>query len=68
MRKKVIVIGGGLGGLSAAMRLAADGHEVTVLEKKRTCRGQAEHPIRCRLLLRYRTVYFDNALGTGTAV
>lgn len=31
--QKMIVIGGGLGGLSAAMRLAADGHEVTVLEK-----------------------------------
>ncbi|WP_370314223.1 FAD-dependent oxidoreductase [Guptibacillus hwajinpoensis] len=34
MSKKTIVIGAGLGGLSAAIRLAADGHQVTVLEKK----------------------------------
>ncbi|MCM3126979.1 phytoene desaturase family protein [Paenibacillus provencensis] len=40
MRKKVIVIGGGLGGLSAAMRLAADGHEVTVLEKNERAGGK----------------------------
>lgn len=31
--KKIIVIGAGLGGLSAACRLARDGHEVTVVEK-----------------------------------
>lgn len=40
MRKKMIVIGGGLGGLSAAMRLAADGHEVTVLEKNERAGGK----------------------------
>ncbi|WP_100333720.1 phytoene desaturase family protein [Bacillus alkalisoli] len=33
MSKKVIVIGGGLGGLSAAIRLKADGYHVTVLEQ-----------------------------------
>ena len=29
----VIVIGGGMGGLSTALLLAGDGHEVTVLER-----------------------------------
>ena len=32
-RKKVIVIGSGFGGLSAAIRLAAMGHDVTICEK-----------------------------------
>ncbi|MCM3781679.1 phytoene desaturase family protein [Neobacillus mesonae] len=40
MRKKIVVIGGGLGGLSSAMRLAADGHEVTVLEKNERAGGK----------------------------
>jgi phytoene desaturase len=33
-RKKIIVIGSGFGGLAAAARLAARGHEVTVFEKR----------------------------------
>jgi phytoene desaturase len=33
-RKKIVVIGSGFGGLAAAVRLAAHGHEVTVLEKR----------------------------------
>ena len=33
MSEKIIVIGGGLGGLSAAISLAADGHRVSLLEK-----------------------------------
>lgn len=32
-RKKIAVIGSGFGGLSAAIRLAAKGHEVTIYEK-----------------------------------
>ncbi|GBF73014.1 phytoene desaturase [Paenibacillus sp. 598K] len=38
--KKIIVIGGGLAGLSAAIRLRADGHEVIVLEKNERAGGK----------------------------
>lgn len=36
----VVVIGGGVGGLSAAARLAASGHTVTVCERSRTVGGK----------------------------
>ncbi|HEY0427398.1 MAG TPA: phytoene desaturase [Pyrinomonadaceae bacterium] len=38
---KVIVIGSGFGGLSAAIRLQAKGHEVTILEKRDKLGGRA---------------------------
>ncbi len=38
--KKVIVIGAGLGGLSAAIRLAKSGCEVTIVEKNETVGGK----------------------------
>jgi phytoene desaturase len=38
--KKIIIIGAGLGGLSAACRLAKSGFEVTVLEKNETVGGK----------------------------
>ncbi|MDQ3635835.1 MAG: phytoene desaturase family protein [Acidobacteriota bacterium] len=38
--KKIIIIGAGLGGLSAACRLAKSGFEVTVLEKNATVGGK----------------------------
>ncbi len=34
MKKKIIVIGGGFGGLAAAIRLAAKGHQVELFEKR----------------------------------
>ncbi len=41
LKKKIIIIGSGFGGLSAAAFLAADGHEVTVLEKNNQAGGRA---------------------------
>lgn len=41
MGKKVVVIGSGFGGLGAAVRLAAQGHEVTLLEKRDKLGGRA---------------------------
>jgi phytoene desaturase len=38
---KIIVIGAGLGGLAAAIRLAAQGHDVTILEKREMAGGRA---------------------------
>lgn len=38
---KVAVIGGGLGGLSAAVHLACDGHDVTLFEKNAMLGGKA---------------------------
>jgi phytoene desaturase len=40
MSKKIIIIGAGLGGLSAAIRLAKAGFDVTVLEKNETVGGK----------------------------
>jgi phytoene desaturase len=40
MRKHIVVIGAGIGGLSAAIRLAAAGQRVTVLEKNATAGGK----------------------------
>ena len=41
MRNKVIVIGSGFGGLTAAARLAIQGHEVTLFEKRDRLGGRA---------------------------
>lgn len=38
--KKVIIIGGGLGGLSCAISLAANGNQVTIVEKEATLGGK----------------------------
>jgi phytoene desaturase len=41
MRKKVIVIGSGFGGIGAAIRLAAAGYEVSIFEKRDRIGGRA---------------------------
>ena len=38
---KIVVIGSGLGGLSAAIRLQAQGHQVTIAEKRDKHGGRA---------------------------
>lgn len=43
--KKIAVIGGGVGGLAAAWRLARKGHEVTVFERERRMGGKMEQVI-----------------------
>ena len=43
--KKVAVIGGGVGGLAAAWRLARKGHEVTVFEREKRMGGKMEQVI-----------------------
>ncbi|MBN1440446.1 MAG: phytoene desaturase [Anaerolineales bacterium] len=39
-RKNIVVIGGGFGGLAAAVRLAALGHQVTIFEKRDKAGGR----------------------------
>lgn len=51
MAKRIIIVGGGIGGLSAAVRLAADGHQVTLYEKNSNTGGklnyrETPHPTR----------------------
>lgn len=41
MKKQIIVIGSGFGGLSAAIRLQAQGHDVQILEKRDMAGGRA---------------------------
>ncbi|MBE7551309.1 MAG: phytoene desaturase [Anaerolineales bacterium] len=41
MKKKIIVIGSGFGGLAAAVRLAARGHDVKIFEKRDKLGGRA---------------------------
>ncbi len=41
MSKRIVVIGSGFGGLGAAARLAASGHDVTVLERRDRLGGRA---------------------------
>ncbi|MGL4649723.1 MAG: NAD(P)-binding protein, partial [Caldilineaceae bacterium] len=41
MRKKIVVIGSGFGGLAAAVRLAVQGHDVEIFEKRDKLGGRA---------------------------
>ncbi len=40
-RPRAVVVGGGFGGLAVAIRLLADGHDVTVVERRATVGGRA---------------------------
>ncbi len=40
-RPRTVVVGSGIGGLAVAIRLLADGHDVTVLERRATIGGRA---------------------------
>ena len=40
MRKKVLIIGSGLGGLTSALRLASDGYDVEIIEKHHQAGGR----------------------------
>ena len=40
MAKRVIIVGGGIGGLSAAIRLQSQGYQVTILEKNASVGGK----------------------------
>ena len=41
MSKKIVIVGGGFGGLAVACLLAKDGHQVTLLEKNDQLGGRA---------------------------
>jgi phytoene desaturase len=41
MKKKIVVIGAGFGGLAAAIRLAAKGHDVHLLDNRDKPGGRA---------------------------
>lgn len=40
MKKRILIIGGGLSGLASAIRLAAEGHQVAILEQNKRVGGQ----------------------------
>jgi phytoene desaturase len=40
-RTRAVVVGGGFGGLAVAIRLLADGHDVTIVERRATVGGRA---------------------------
>ena len=43
VHKSIIIVGAGIGGLSAAIRLAAQGHAVTILERQAQVGGKLNH-------------------------
>ena len=58
---RVVVVGAGLAGLSAALRLAGAGREVTVLEREHVPGGRAGAPRGRRLPVRHRSHRADHA-------
>ena len=41
MKKNIIIVGSGFGGIAAALRMRSKGHEVTLLEKHPDLGGRA---------------------------
>ena len=67
-KKRVVVIGAGLGGMSAAIMLARSGFQVTVLEKNATCRRQVESIADKGIQFRPRPIHFHAAADLPPAV
>jgi NADPH-dependent 2,4-dienoyl-CoA reductase/sulfur reductase-like enzyme len=70
-KKKVAVIGGGPGGMYAAMLAVERGHTVTLYEKKETLGGQLDHVDHISFkydLLNYRNYLIDHVMTCGATV
>ena len=65
---RVAIIGAGLGGLAAALRLQGAGCEVTVLEQRATPGGRASATAHRRLHVGHRALVDHDAVGAGRGV
>jgi phytoene dehydrogenase-like protein len=59
----ILILGAGIGGLSAAIHLAASGHKVTVLEQNPAVGGKMSEIHGGRFPLRYRPLGYHHAPG-----
>jgi len=64
LKKRAIVIGAGLAGMSAAIRLAGDGYAVTMLEKNANVGGKLNQ----RSGKGFTFDTFNDAVGTRTTL
>ena len=61
-KKKVGIIGGGLGGMITAMELADAGHNVEIFESRRFIGGKVDPEIVRVIMLRWAFTYFSVAI------